>query len=191
MGLHSSIYNMRFLCSRMLSKMCVSVSFTLAEKQACWNLTFNVCVAVVTLLSCRALLWDLVQWSLLYFWAAELSASATLMAMWWIRIQERSLSLSLEPRATGPLRASAHLLRFSVKVTSFSEPVQGYSAMSASHLSGTLFYSACSRLISDSAVLRCVFLIQEILNKMIRCEQIQTDVVSEQNVTLKWMYNMK
>lgn len=65
------------------------------------------------------------------------------------------------PQASGPLRPSAHLLLLSVKVTACSELVQGSSEKSTSHLSGTLFYLVCSRLISESAMLESVFFLSK------------------------------
>lgn len=76
-------------------------------------------------------------------WAAELSALATLMVMWWTGIQERSLSLRLSASGYRPSRPSSHLLLFSVRVTACNELVQVSSQKNTSHMSSTFFYLAC------------------------------------------------
>lgn len=70
------------------------------------------------------MLWNPMQWSALYFWAAELSAWATLMAMWWIRIQARSSLFKLQRLRPLVLSGPALIAHSSsVKVAALREPL--------------------------------------------------------------------
>lgn len=62
----------------------------LGEKVAAFNNTLNIGDAAGIVESCQPGLWDLIQRTLLHLCVAEARASATLMVMWWIDIQERS-----------------------------------------------------------------------------------------------------
>lgn len=137
---------------------CLHLAAPQGEKQVGWSLSLAVYQAIVP--SCLTMLWDIMQLSSLFFWAAELSAPATLMVMWWIGIQERSLSLSLSASGYWPSQAQlSSLTLLSESITACSE-LQG-SSESTSRLSGTFFDLVCSGSISVAAMLKSMLILSK------------------------------
>lgn len=160
-------------CAFVARFICLYLAAPLGEKQAGWRLGLAVYQAIVP--SCLIMLWDIMQLSSLYFWAAELSASATLMVMWWIGIQERSLSLSLSASGYWPSQAQlSSLTLLSESITACSE-LQGSSERSTSRLSGTFFDLVYSGSISAAAMLKSML----ILSKQLRTRPLNVNSKAE------------